>query len=148
MKTQFSPVLNQNKTGRTADRTSVRPKEGTVLTVAAVRQGVLSPGRTKWRDPVSFVLTPVSLRLRLAAEGHDGGGGVGSGGHVLAVGEAVQVLTGGVNGAVDRTFGGAAHAVLLCLVQVVGDTGVCRERGELLSPAEDIKDVTDANVPL
>ncbi len=44
---------------------------------------------------------------------------------MLGVRKAVQVLTGGINGAVDWTFSGATHAVLLCLVQVVGDTSFC-----------------------
>lgn len=57
---------------------------------------------------------------RLVGEGHDGSAGVGRGGGVGAV-EAMQVLGVGVDGAVDRTFVGAARAVLLCLVQVVRD---------------------------
>lgn len=41
---------------------------------------------------------------------------------MLGIGEAVEVLTGGVDGAVYRAFSGAAYAILLRLVQVVGDT--------------------------
>lgn len=40
---------------------------------------------------------------------------------MLGIGEAVEVLTGGVDGAVYGAFGGAAYAILLRLVQVVGD---------------------------
>lgn len=76
--------------------------------------------------PVLLLLAAVGRRLRLVGERHDGGGGVGGGGGVLGVGEAVQVLAGGVNGAVDGAFSGAAHAVLLCLIQVVGDTSFYR----------------------
>lgn len=121
----------QTQKSLTAATTSVRPKQGPLLTVTAVRLGVLSSGWTQRRDPLSFIrpLCAWSRHLRLVGEGHDGGGGIGSGGHVLGVGEAVQVLTGGVNGAVDGTLSGAAHAVFLCLVQVVGDTGVCRGCG-------------------
>lgn len=72
---------------------------------------------------VVLLFAAVGWRLRLVGERHDGCGGVGGGGVVLGVGEAVQVFTSGIYSAVDRTFGGATHAVLLCLVQVVGDTG-------------------------
>lgn len=68
------------------------------------------------------MLAVVGRHLRLVGEGHDGGGGIGGGGVVLGVGEAVQVLAGGIDGAVNGTFGGAAHAVFLRLIQVVGDT--------------------------
>lgn len=97
-----------------------------VLTVTAVRLGVLRSGRAQLGDSATVIrlLDNVSRRRRLFGERHDGGGGVGSRGHVVAVGEAVQVLAGGVDGAVDGTFGGAAHAVFLCLVQVVGDACV------------------------
>lgn len=71
---------------------------------------------------IFLLLAAVGRRLRLVGERHDGGGGVGGGGGVLCVGEAVQVLAGGVDGAVNGTFGGATHAVLLRLIQVVGDT--------------------------
>lgn len=47
------------------------------------------------------------------------------------VGEAVQVLAGGVDGAVDRTLGGTTDAVLLCLVQIVGDAGFCKQKKKL-----------------
>lgn len=40
---------------------------------------------------------------------------------MLGVGEAVQILAGGIYGAVDGAFCGASHAVFLCLIQVVGD---------------------------
>lgn len=95
------------------------------LTVAAVRLGVLSSRGPRLGDPVSIVqlLGTVDRCLRLGGERHDGGGGIGGGGVVLAVGEAVQVLTGGIDGAVDWTLGGATYAVLLRLIQVVRDTG-------------------------
>lgn len=95
------------------------------LTVAAVRLGVLSARGPRLGDPVSIVLLlgTVDRCLCLVGERHDGGGGVRGGGVVLAVGEAVQVLTGGIDGAVDWTLGGATYAVLLRLIQVVGDTG-------------------------
>lgn len=98
-----------------------------LLTVAAVGLGVLSPRGSRLGDPVSFVLllAAVGRRLYLVAERHDGGGSIGCGGAVLGVGEAVQVFAGGIYSAVDGTFGGASHAVLFCLVQVVGDTGLC-----------------------
>lgn len=105
--------------------------QGPLLTVAAVWLGVLSSGWTQRGDPLSFIrlLCTWSRRLRLVGERHDGGGGIGSGGHVLGVGEAVQVLVGGIYGAVDGTLGGATQAVFLRLVQVVGDTGICRGCG-------------------
>ena len=68
---------------------------------------------------VILLLTTVSRRLRLIGNGHDGGGGVRSGGAVLGIGEAVKVLTGCINGAVDWTLCGASHTVFLCLIQVV-----------------------------
>lgn len=70
---------------------------------------------------VVLLLTAVGWNLCLVGERHDGGGSVRSGGVVLGVGETVQVLAGGINRAVDGTFGGASHAVLLSLIQVVGD---------------------------
>lgn len=68
---------------------------------------------------VSLLLPGVSRRLSLVCERHDGGRGVGSGGGVLCVGEAVKVFTCGVDGAVDGTLSRAPDAVLLSLVQVV-----------------------------
>lgn len=109
-------------------------------TVVALWLGVLSPGGSRLGDPVAVVLLLATERrrlrwwgrrrhrLRLVGERHDGGGGVGGGGVVLGVGEAVQVLAGGVDGAVDGSLGGAADAVLLRLVQVVGDAGFCKEK--------------------
>lgn len=93
------------------------------LTTAAVQLGVLSSRWTGLGNPVAVVLllTAVWWNLCLVGERHDGGGSVRSGGVVLGVGETVQVLAGGVNRAVDGTFGGASHAVLLSLIQVVGD---------------------------
>lgn len=118
----------QTKNSHTAATTPVRCEQGTLLTVTAVWLGVLSPGWTQRGDSLAFVqlLSTWSWHLCLVGERHDGGGGIGSGGHVLGVGEAVQVLIGGINGAVDRTLSGATHAVLLRLVQVVGDSGVCK----------------------
>lgn len=72
---------------------------------------------------VILLLAAVGRCLCLVGERHNGGGGVGGGGGVLGVGEAVQVLAGGIDGAVDGAFGGATYAVLLRLIQVVGDTG-------------------------
>lgn len=91
------------------------------LTAGAVRLGILGSGGSWLGDPVPFVLLVAALswRLRLVGEGHDGSGGIRSGGGVLAVGEAMQVLTGCVDGAVDRTLSRAPHAVLLRLIQVV-----------------------------
>lgn len=60
--------------------------------------------------------------MGLVAERHDGCGCVRGGRGVLGIGEAVEVLTGGVDGAVYGAFSGAAYAILLRLVQVVGDT--------------------------
>lgn len=96
-----------------------------LLTVAAVGLGVLSSRGSRLGDPVSVVLllAAVGRRLCLVAERHDGGGSVGSGGVVFGVGKAVQVFAGSIYGAVDGTFSGSSHAVLLRLVQVVGDTG-------------------------
>lgn len=119
------------------DRTS-RP-DGSPLTAGALWLGVLGPGGSWLGDPVAVVLLLAAerrrrwrrwwrrRRLRLVGERNDGGGGVGGGGGVLGVGEAVQVLAGGVDGAVDWTLCGAADAVLLRLVQVVGDAGLCTD---------------------
>lgn len=74
---------------------------------------------------IVLLLAAGGRRLRLVGKRHDGGGGVGGGGGVLGVSEAVQVLAGGVDGAVDGAFSGAIYAVLLRLVQVVGDTSFC-----------------------
>lgn len=52
---------------------------------------------------------------------------------MLGIGEAVQVLTGGIDGAVDGTFSGAIDAVLLSLIQVVGDTSFCTWTNETLA---------------
>lgn len=108
-------ILNRNRKGLVP---------GALLTVTAVRLGILSPGGSRLGDPVSIILllATVGRCLRLVGERHNGGGGIGGGGVVLGVGEAVQVLAGGIDGAVDGTFGGATYAVLLCLIQVVGDT--------------------------
>lgn len=93
--------------------TAVRP--------AAVGLGVLGGGSGGLGDPVAAILLCGAVRAleRLVGEGHDGSAGVGRGGGVGAV-KAAEVLGGGVDGAVDRAFGGIARAVLLCLVQVVG----------------------------
>lgn len=103
--------------------TAVEQKEVRLLTVAPVWLSVLSSGGPRLGDPVSLalLLTAVRRHRRLAAERHDGGGCVGGGGVVLGVGEAVQIFAGGIYSAIDGTFGGATHAVLLRLVQVVGD---------------------------
>lgn len=112
-------------------------------TAVALRLGVLSPRGSWLGDPVAVVLLLTAERwrwrlrwrchrLRLGGKRHNGCGGVGSGGAVLRVGEAVQVLAGGVDGAVNRTLGGATDAVLLCLVQVVGDAGFCKQKKKLL----------------
>ena len=98
-----------------------------LLTIAAVRLGVLSSRGPRLDYPVSLIrlLGAQDRGLCLVGEGHDGGGGVRGGGGVLGVGEVLQVLVGCVYGAVDGTFGGAAHAVLLCLIQVVGYSSFC-----------------------
>lgn len=113
------------------------------LTTVALRLSVLNPRGSRLGDPVAVVLLLAAEhwcwwlrrrrchRLRLVGERHNGGGGIGSGGAVRGVGEAVQVLAGGVDGAVDRTLGGATNAVLLCLVQVVGDAGFCKQKKKL-----------------
>ena len=94
--------------------TTVRP--------AAVGLGVLGGRSGGLGDPVAAILLCGAVRPLecLVGEGHDWSAGVGRGGGVGAV-EATQVLGVGVDGAVDRTFIGAARAVLLCLVQVVRD---------------------------
>lgn len=96
-----------------------------LLTITAVGLSVLSSRGTWLGDPMSVVLllAAVGQHLSLVAKRHDGGGSVGGGGVVLGVGVAVQVFAGGIYGAVDGAFSGATHAVLFCLVQVVGDTG-------------------------
>lgn len=90
---------------------------GVFLTIVAVWLCILSSRRPWLGDPVTVVLLLTVCRcLWLVGEGHNGGGGVGGGGGVLGVGEAVQVLAGSIDGAVDGTFSGAADAVFLCLV--------------------------------
>lgn len=106
-----------------------------ILTVAAVGLGVLS-SRWPWLgDPVSvlWLFDAVGWRLHLVGERHDGCGGVWGSGVLLGVGEAVQVLAGGVDGAVDGAFSGATYAVLLSLVQVVGDTSFCTGMEKILA---------------
>lgn len=56
---------------------------------------------------------------------------------MLGIGEAVQVLAGGIDGAVNGTFSGAIYAVLLCLVQVVGDTSFCTRTNKTLALSGD-----------
>lgn len=83
--------------------------------------------------PFVLLLPAKRCPLWLTGEGHDGGGGVRGGGDVLAVGEAVQVLAGGIDGAVDGTLRGTPHAVLLRLIQIVGDPSFCMRAEFVLS---------------
>lgn len=71
------------------------------------------------------LLPTMSCSLCLTGKRHDGGGSIQCGGRVLVVSEAVQVLVGGIDGAVDGPFVGASDAVLLSLTQVVGDASFC-----------------------
>lgn len=57
----------------------------------------------------------------LVGERHDGSAGVGRGMLRVLSGETAQVLTGGVNGAVDGAFIGVC-TVLLVLVEVIRDS--------------------------